>query len=615
MNSLRSWLAILLLVAVAAHASTDKRNAEAARRAYKQALAAEQHSDFAGALSSLREAIDLAPGNTEYLAELAKLRQQVINQDLDRGNAAMTQNQIAEAVAQFGAALTLDPENSFTQQRLRDAQSRLPTAEHDPLDFAGNSREIELAPRPGTAVIHFNGDTRALLTEIATDFGLRATFDDNFPTHIVSLNLENIGFSQALNLAVRLADAMWVATSSEEIFFAQNTPDKHRQFDRMLERSFYLRDLSTAQQLNDVSSVLRSMFDIRYVVVDANQSVITVKAPQPMLDAATEFLRNLEASRPEVQLDIRAYEISANFLQQLGLTLPAQFQILNIPPQIVRQFQNSDIQNQIQQIQQAIANGTVTQAQLQTLQNLTNQIQSLQNSALGSLLNQPFITFGHGLTLFAVTYPGTLALNFSNNTSYVTTLEDATLRAGQGETATLLIGTRYPVLTSSFGLPTQTASNNVGLANFPTFNYEDIGISFKAKPQVHIFPPVDPVTARLTGRSTLEASEITLDVDFAIKALGAQTINTIPVITNREYKGIVRLRDGEPALVMGSITKDQERSYSGIPGLGRIPILSRLTGASNTNNSADEIMIVVTPHVVRVPGARVNSAVAIPAGQ
>src|SRR5690348_7404564 len=139
-------LAISLLVAASlAAAASQKPGAKAARAAYKQALAAQQKQDFAAALASLRQAVDLDPGNAQYLTELAHLRQQVINQFLDNGNQALNRGNSAEALAQFNAALNLDPTNAFAQQRLRDAQSALPHPE-EPLRIIKESGVVTLAP-------------------------------------------------------------------------------------------------------------------------------------------------------------------------------------------------------------------------------------------------------------------------------------------------------------------------------------------------------------------------------------------------------------------------------------------------------------------------------------
>lgn len=608
------FIFLLLLSAVAlaappAPSATPKADPKAARAAYKHALDAEQRQDFASALASLRQAVDLDPGNAQYLTELARLRQQVINHFLEDGNQALNRGNSAEAFAQFSAALNLDPANGFAQQRLRDAQAALPHPE-DPLRIIKESGVVTLAPTVPAASLRFTGDSQALLNQVVGAFGLRATFDDNFPTRIVTLNLEHAGLDQALTLSTNLAHAMWVAISPTEVFFAANTPEKHREFDRMVLRTFYLRDFTTAQELNDISSVLRAMFDVRYLVVDADQSLLTVKAPQPVIEAATAFLENLSAARPQVLLDVQTYEVDGTLLRQLGVTIPVQFQLLQIPQQVIQALNSPQIQQQIQQI---LSSGTLTPAQLQTLQALETQLQNLQASGLTSLLNQPFITFGHGKTFFAATYPGQFSVNFNFSTSYVTELEHATLRAAQGNTATLLIGTRFPVLTSTFALPSQTTNTNVGLANFPTFNYEDLGITIKAKPQVHLYSPQDQNWRDLRGPDV--APEVTLDLDLAIKALTGASFNTVPVISNREYKGMVRLRDGESALVIGSITRDQERSLSGIPGLGQLPAAGHLFSNSNVNNSEDELMVIVTPHIVRLPGSLTAPSIAVPAGQ
>jgi Flp pilus assembly secretin CpaC len=299
-------------------------------------------------------------------------------------------------------------------------------------------------------------------------------------------------------------------------------------------------------------------------------------------------------------------------MRQLGLQIPVQFQLLQIPQNVLQALNNTNIQQEIQQI---LSSGTLTAAQQQALQALEAQLQNLQASGLTSLLNQPFITFGGGKTLFAATYPGQFSLNFNFNRSYINELEHATLRAAQGNTATLLIGTRYPVLTSSFGLPGQTtAANNNTLANFPTFNYEDLGITLKAKPLVHIYPPnLDSDWRALRGPDT--PNEVTLDLDLAIRALAGASFNTIPVISNRQFKSMVRLRDGDSAVVVGSISRDQERSLSGIPGLGQIPVLGSALRENNKNNTEDELMVIVTPHIIRLPGPLISPSIPVPAGQ
>jgi len=70
------------------------------------------------------------------------------------------------------------------------------------------------------------------------------------------------------------------------------------------------------------------------------------------------------------------------------------------------------------------------------------------------------------------------------------------------------------------------------------------------------------------------------------------------VISNREYKGSINLKDGEPAVVAGEVSNTDTRSMSGIPGLGAIPLLNQAMVNNTKEEDSDELMIILTPHVL-----------------
>jgi Flp pilus assembly secretin CpaC len=72
----------------------------------------------------------------------------------------------------------------------------------------------------------------------------------------------------------------------------------------------------------------------------------------------------------------------------------------------------------------------------------------------------------------------------------------------------------------------------------------------------------------------------------------------VPVISNKEYKGSIRLRDGEPAVVAGEISSNDQRSMTGLPGLGFIPGLNQAMVNNTVSAQDDELLIMITPHVV-----------------
>src|SRR5207248_9585017 len=112
-------------------------------------------------------------------------RQQVVFDHLERGNAEMLKGQQIEALAEFRSALHLDPQNEFAQQRLREAlrewAPETPTAPQVVADAEG----IRIAPNAALADFHYRGDGRGLLTQVASAFGVVATFDDSVVSRAV----------------------------------------------------------------------------------------------------------------------------------------------------------------------------------------------------------------------------------------------------------------------------------------------------------------------------------------------------------------------------------------------------------------------------------------------
>jgi Flp pilus assembly secretin CpaC len=202
-----------------------------------------------------------------------------------------------------------------------------------------------------------------------------------------------------------------------------------------------------------------------------------------------------------------------------------------------------------------------------------------------SIFSQPLATFGGGLTFMGLSLDQFSAA-LSLNESWVRSMENMTLRASQGNDATFHLGTKYPILNASYAPIFNSAAISTVLGNqtyvppFPSVSYEDLGLNLKAKPTIH------------------GDGSVSLQLELQVRSLTGQSSDGIPVISNREYKGSINLKDGEPAVVAGEVSQTDTRSMSGIPGLGMVPILNQAM-VNNTNQANnDELMIVITPHVL-----------------
>src|SRR5262249_4981596 len=153
--------------------------------------------------------------------------------------------------------------------------------------------------------------------------------------------------------------------------------------------------------------------------------------------------------------------------------------------------------------------------------------QLAQNASGNSLLQlQPFATFGGGLTLMGLSTMGQgIGYSFNLNESSVQNLENAQLRASQGQAATFLIGERYPIINATYAPIYNTAAiagvigNGSYIAPVPSVNYEDLGLKLKVTPVIHT-----------------DAS-VSMKLELQIRSLGSSTVNGIPIINNREYSG------------------------------------------------------------------------------
>jgi len=131
------------------------------------------------------------------------------------------------------------------------------------------------------------------------------------------------------------------------------------------------------------------------------------------------------------------------------------------------------------------------------------------------------------------------------------------------------------------------ASNIPGASNgqsfYPGSEYEDIGLKIKATPFVH---PDD---------------EVTLQLEYELRALSGSNANGIPIISNETMKQTVRLKEGETSIISGLVDRELTKTITGIPGIAKLPGAGYLFGQRTNNLTDDELLILVTPRQMSFP--------------
>ena len=558
----------------------SKKDAKDAEAAFKHGVKL-QSKDMDQAYDEFVRAANLAPRNVNYITAREVSRQRLVTKYIETGSAELNADKQVQAIADFRSALRLDPGNDFAQQRLRDALGNNLPQPQAPPQLIEQASELLLQPNLNLASFHFRGDSRELLNTIAAAYGVTANVDDSVVSRRVTFDIDNIDFYKAMITVGDVTKTFWSPLDSKQMLIVADTPENRRQYERMAMRKFYIPSATTTPTaLNDVMNLLRNLFDIRTVTPNAGSATLVVRAPQRTLDAATDFLHNLDGSRPQVMVDVRVYQISHNLTRNLGVHIPYTFNIFNIPAGALAALGGQNIQDLINQL---IASGGINQANNTALSALLAQLQQQQGQ--NSIFSQPLATFGGGKTLMGVTLDQ-LSAQLSLNESWIKTLDHATLRAAQGNDATFMMGSRYPILNATFAplfnnsAISQVIQNNTFQAAFPSFTYEDLGLTIKAKPYI------------------TSNNDVSLQLELSLRALTGQSLNGVPVIGNREYKGTISLRNGEPALVAGQVTHTETLAMSGLPGMGLVPGLNKITTTNSKEVDDDELLIIVTPRII-----------------
>ncbi len=560
---------------------TSKKEVAEAKRQFASGnkLKAGGHSQEA--FEKFERASQLDPRKVEYLTAREMMRQQLAAEAMERGNQAMLAGNGAAAAEEFREALEIDPTNEYARQRMKDSVWEVEKVPSHALQVAQKSIDAELSPSSERKDFHYKGDSRTLLTQVARAYGITATIDDSVQTRPLHFNIDNANFAEAMEAATQVTKTFWIPLSGSQMYVVAETVENRRNFERLAVRTYYLSDVLTPAELMDTVSALRQLLNIRLIQQDAAKNTVTIRAPLPVVEAATQLIESLAGGRPQLMLDVRVYQISSSLMRQMGTQLPTSFNVFNLSPALLASL----IPGGADAINQLISSGGINQGNSQAIQALLAQLQS---AAQNPLLTTPFATFGGGQTLMAVSATQPIAVNLQVNESDVKNLEHVTLLASQNSPAVLRVGERYPIVNATFApiynssAIAQVIGNSSYKAPFPSINYEDLGLNLKATPIIH------------------SNTDVSLKLEVNFRTLGGQSVNGVPIINNREYVGSITLKNEESGVIAGMMSKADSLSLAGYPFLSRVPGINWGTSVQTKNVNNDELLIVMTPHIVRM---------------
>ena len=571
----RALMVSFVAVAVAFLAGCPKGNQD-----YKVGRKAELAGDYDTAVVSYARALKSDPGNAEYKLRSIRAHFEAGQFHVEQGEKDLNKGQLEMALAEFQKAETIDPSSAIASQeaqktldllaKVKEAEQPKPVGVAPPEDTGLMSAPPELKPLSRERInLKMTNDARVVFETIGQLAGLSVIFDPSYVSRRITVDLPNVTLEQGLDAVALEGDAFWKPVTSNIILVATDNPQTRLKLQDEQVQTFYLRNTTTPAELTEITNGLRQLLDITRLQPIAAENAIVMRTTPDKLMLASKIIDSLDKAKPEVMIQIDVLEARLDREHELGIQ-PPQSAALSFTPRSAIQPQTTTSGSS-----SGTSTPTVPEVTLNNLKHLSSADYSL--------------TLG-GATLNAL---------LTDSTTRV--IQDPTIRVTDGATAKLSIGDQVPIavstLTPGIGVASGGALNTLGSTSF---QYKDVGVIISVTPRVH------------------PDGEVSLTYEIEVSSVTSQSnIGGIqqPIISSRKIgPAEIRLRDGEVNLLGGLITRSETKSLSGWPGVAHIPFLRYFFSNQDNKIEDDEVLIAMTPHVVRMPNITADDLRTLAAG-
>lgn len=566
---MRRWKTILCLGAAGLLAAGCPKG----KQDYSQGRKAEHLQDYDAAYEYYQKALKSDPENAEYLIKFNQARFEASSLHVKNGVKLRERGQLEAAATEFQRAVLIDPSSPIAEQELRktaamiEDKNRAANAASEPPrdDRTGEpplaSAPPEIKPLSRAPInLHMTNDAKIVFDTIAKLAGLTIVYDPDFPARRIPVELNNVTFEQALDIVSLESKAAWKPITENIIFIFPDQPQKRRDYEESMVKTFYFSNTVQPQDLTEILTGLRQLLDLKRVQQVNAQNAIVIRDTPDKLAVAEKIINDVDKAKSEVVVQVQVVEARVDKVRKLGINPGTTATIAVVPPGTTTTTNNNNNNN---------GSNTTTNSNSNAL--------TLQQ--LGHLTGADY----------SVTLPSfTANALLSDSTTKI--IQNPEVRSVDGQSAKLNIGDRVPIATGSFqagvGVGGTAGTGFVNPLVNTQFQYQDVGVNIDLTPRVH---PNHEVSLKVK----VEVSSVTGNTNIG----GIQQ----PIISQRKIDHEIRLKEGEANVLGGLITRTDTKSISGWPGLAKIPLLRYFFSENDRNTEDDEILIILTPHIVRMP--------------
>lgn len=545
--------------------------------AFREARKAELRKDYDTALVNYQKALQAEPENAKYLIHEKVVREKASLFHLRRGQDLVKQNRPQDAIGEFQKAVGIDSTNQAAAQefaRLLEIQTANKKARESAIQKAMETRnepsfpaETQLRPFPKEPLAHFriSADSRRVYETIAKLADVNVAFTPDFQPRPISLDLTNVRVEDALRLVGYQTKSFWKAVTPNTILVIQDTPANRRDYQDEVLKTVYLSNPLQPADRTAITTALKQILGLQRIIDNPDSNAIILRDTPEKVAAAEKLIHDLDRGKAEILVEVTVIEADRNRVRDLGL--------MQVPTPPLSGPNVAGI-------------GFTATTETTTVVNGSSQTLTVPGLPLNRLGNISTANF-------SIVVPGAVA-NALLSDSHTHILQNPQIRVTDGQTAKLNIGSRVPFATGSFlpslggvGTGGQGSGANFGLISSTQFQYQDVGVNLDLTPHL------------------LADGEVNLHAKIEISSLG-QSFNLggllQPSFNQRKIEHDIRLKEGEVNLLGGLIESTESRSKSGVPGLTDIPILHYFFSSEHRERIETEVLVMLTPRVIRLPG-------------
>ncbi len=550
LRRLVSGVVVVALVALAAAGC-------AAGRAFTRGEAAGQAGDWESAVAFYRQALDDDPDRPDYKIALERAMISAAAIYTERGRQLEAAGQPDEALRAYRKAQEFEPSNrtlgakaAEIERMLRDRiEAATPRPEIEKMrQQARRSIEPVLSPtNPEPLIVNLiNTSLREMLSFIGTYSGINVTFDRDFQDRSITLKLEGVSLEQALQQIMISNQLFYKVMNERTIIVSADSTQKRTQYEDQVIRTFFISNADATEMQTLLTGLIRvaGMAIQPQIIANKTANTVTIRATAPVVAIAERIIEINDKPRAEVSVDVQILEVSRERAKRYGLDLGSYSAALNFSPEAAP-------------------------------------------GADAKPFNLNTISQGVSTADFYLSVPSAV-VRFLESDSQTKVLAKPNLRGTEGQKLSLNLGEDVPVPSTTF---TPLAVGGSATNPLVSYGYRTIGIILEMTPRV-----------------TYDG-DIILEISIENSARGQDSNiagQNLPSFFSRKVQTKLRLRDGESNLLAGLLREDERRSLTGFPGIMRLPILKQLFSNNDSNIKQTDIVMLLTPRIVRTHELRAS---------